>query len=122
MNLSACETGVPDLGRSEQMISLPVAFLLGGAAHVIATLWPVGNERATQYNRHFYCRLLAGERPALAHRGALDGLRAAPALPSGARTVVADHDQVPVPDHPYWWAAFTHQGGRQSDTGVSSLV
>jgi hypothetical protein len=26
VNLSACETGVPDRGRSEQMISLPVAF------------------------------------------------------------------------------------------------
>jgi CHAT domain-containing protein len=50
-------------------------------------------------------------RPALAHRGALDELRAAPApAPSGARTVVADHDQVPALDHPYWWAAFTHYG------------
>jgi hypothetical protein len=76
VDLSAYETGVPDLGRSEQMISLPVAFLLGGAAHVIATLWPVGNERATQYNSRFYHRLLAGERPALAHRGAFDELRA----------------------------------------------
>jgi CHAT domain-containing protein len=112
VNLSACETGVPDLTRSEQMISLPVGFLLGGAAHVIATLWSVGNDQATEYNRRFYQRLLAGERPALAHRGTINELRAAStSKPTKARTlVVVDQSPLPMLDHPFWWAGFTHYG------------
>ncbi|MGH3249846.1 MAG: CHAT domain-containing protein, partial [Trebonia sp.] len=75
VNLSACETGIPDLQASEQQISFPTGFILGGAAHALATLWPIGNVHATIANRAFYHRLTEGEHPADALRHAINGLR-----------------------------------------------
>ncbi len=91
VNLSACESGIPDLARSEQMISFPTAFLLAGASHVIGTLWSVGNVAATTYNERFYEEVLAGMPPAAAHRDAVLRVRE-------------------MRSHALWWAAFTHYG------------
>ncbi len=110
VNLSACETGIPDLTRAEQTISFPTGFLRGGAAHVIATLWSVGNDHATEYNRRFYQLLQAGQRPAVAHQNAINALRGLTISHSGLRTTTADFDTDLQFDQPYRWAAFTHHG------------
>lgn len=54
VNLSACETAIPDFTRIEQDISLPTAFLRSGSSHVIATLWNIGNRCATVLNANLY--------------------------------------------------------------------
>jgi hypothetical protein len=83
-NLSACETGVPDLQALEQLVSFPTGFLLGGAAHVFATLWPVGNIAATTLNGHVYQLLADGTHPAHALRQAIQHLRHPPTPPATA--------------------------------------
>jgi CHAT domain-containing protein len=128
-NLSACETGVPDLQALEQLVSFPTGFLLGGAAHVFATLWPVGNIAATTINGHAYQHLANGAHPAEALRQAVQHLRhqstppATAAMPhartgSVVRSLMEDDDQRPQTSglntrdetHPYWWAPFVHYG------------
>jgi hypothetical protein len=116
VNLSACETGVPDLQASEQQISFPTGFILGGAAHALATLWPIGNIHATIANRAFYHRLTEGEHPADALRHAITGLRRGTrsAAASTARRPVAAMQQPGMGSidfsHPFWWAPLTHYG------------
>jgi CHAT domain-containing protein len=116
VNLSACETAVPDLQAAEQLISFPTGFLLGGAAHVLATLWPVGCDCADVVNRGFYEHFNAGHRPADALRLAVQHLRDGTS-PSGnrstpTRAVTAPAEQRAPDDysHPYWWAPFAHYG------------
>ena len=115
VNLSACETGIPDLQASEQQISFPTGFILGGAAHALAPLWPIGNVHATIANRAFYHRLIEGEHPAEALRTAINGLRCGrvPAT-SWARGPVAAVQQPGIRSidftHPFWWAPLTHYG------------
>gem|GEM_PF-4004075 len=105
VNLSACETGIPDIMRSEQMISFPTAFLMGGAAHVMATIWPVANETATQYNNQLYRALDNGATPATAHKEAVNELR---------RDTTEFQAQTEAgfirADHPLFWAGFNHYG------------
>jgi hypothetical protein len=111
VNLSACETAIPDLDSSEQAISFPTAFLLAGAGHVLANLWSVGNTYATAVNRAFYTGLESGEHPAQALRLAQLALRGADAHPSTTRRTGTAAVQPPeYTTHPYWWAAFTHYG------------
>jgi hypothetical protein len=94
VNLSACETGVPDLQASEQAISFPTGFLLAGAAHVLATLWPVNDRHAAGINRIVYRELGDGRHPAHALRTA----------------VLEWRDTGRRPRHPFWWAPFMHYG------------
>jgi CHAT domain-containing protein len=94
-NLSACETGIPDLQAVEQSLSFPTAFLLAGASHVLATLWPVGNAAATTVNRAVYTLVNRGAHPAEALRAAVLQLR-------GARRGDAGRA--------FRWAAFAHYG------------
>ena len=89
VNLSACETAVPDFRASEQLISFPTAFLLGGAAHVLASLWSVIDEDAIEVNRVCYQELAQGAHPAEALRTAVLSLRA---------------------EHPFRWGLFSHHG------------
>jgi CHAT domain-containing protein len=100
VNLSACQTGIPDLTRPEQMISFPIGFLLGGAAHVLGTLWAVDDDRAMTFNQLFYEQFLAGAKPADAHREAVVRIR------EHTASKPAEH----LPDHPMWWAQFVHYG------------
>jgi CHAT domain-containing protein len=58
--LAGCSTAV---GRStsDGTASLARAFLLAGSPAVIATLWPVRDEEASQFSRKFYAALAAGQ-------------------------------------------------------------
>jgi tetratricopeptide (TPR) repeat protein len=117
VNLSACETAIPDLDASEQQISFPTGFILGGATHVLSTLWPVSNIHATFVNRAFYQHLAQGEHPAEALRYAIGDLRnsgepAATARMKRSPIVAKDQPSLASADfkHPFWWAPFTHHG------------
>ena len=53
--LSACETGLYDLkALPNEFIGLPSGFLQAGAAGVISTLWPVGDESTALLMGKFY--------------------------------------------------------------------
>ena len=90
--LSACETGVSDADCGEERIGLVRAFLVAGAARVVASLWPVDDEVTSAFMADFYAALVAGEPPAKALRRAQTKLMAS------------------YP-HPFFWAAFTLHGG-----------
>lgn len=89
--LSACETGLADEGGGE-MVGLVRAFLVAGAARVLATLWPVDDEVTADFMTDFHAALAAGDAPARALQRAQAALR----------------QHRPAPAH---WAAFTLHGG-----------
>jgi CHAT domain-containing protein len=90
--LSACETGLAQGGAGDEMVGLVRAFLVAGAARVVASLWAVDDELTAQFMSHFFAELARGRGPAAS-------LRTAQALAMRAHP------------HPYAWAAFTLYGG-----------
>jgi CHAT domain-containing protein/tetratricopeptide (TPR) repeat protein len=88
--LSACETGLADSG--DERVGLVRAFLVAGAARVLASLWPVDDEITAGFMAHFYGALRTGDPAALALRRAQDAVR-------------VDHP------HPHFWGAFALYGG-----------
>ncbi len=90
--LSACETGVSEYSRGDEMIGLVRAFLVAGASRVVASLWPVDDAVTREFMAAFYPSLRAGNSPAVALRTA-------------QITVMQTHP------HPFHWAAFTLYGG-----------
>lgn len=90
--LSACETGVAESGSGEERVGLVRAFLVAGAARVVASLWPVDDEVTGAFMANFYAALVAGEPPAKALQG-------------------AQRQQMATHPHPFFWAAFTLHGG-----------
>jgi hypothetical protein len=106
VNLSACETAIPDMRAAEQLISFPTAFLLAGAAHVFATLWPVLDDDAVEINRSCYRALRLGVHPAESLRGAVLRLQSDSAddsfsAPDGSDAVAMIS---------FRWALFVHYG------------
>ncbi len=90
--LSACETGLAEHGTGDEMVGLVRAFLVGGAARVLGSLWPVSDEATAAFMQHFYGALARGQSSAGA-------LRAAQA------------ELMKTHPHPFYWAAFTLYGG-----------
>jgi tetratricopeptide (TPR) repeat protein len=90
--LSACETGVSEYSRGDEMIGLVRAFLVAGASRVVASLWPVDDAVTRQFMSAFYSVLRAGNSPSVALRAA-------------QMAVMKAHP------HPFHWAAFTLYGG-----------
>jgi CHAT domain-containing protein len=90
--LSACETGVAEQARGDEMIGLVRAFLVAGAARVVASQWPVDDAVTKSFMTTFYASLARG-----------DGTAAA--LASAQSATRADRP------HPVFWAAFTLWGG-----------
>jgi CHAT domain-containing protein len=92
--LSACESGIGTDLRGEGMASLARSFFHAGARRVVATLWPVSDEKtATLMERFYRGHLAAGKPPAAALRAAqLAALRE------------------PATREPYYWAGFVLQG------------
>ena len=90
--LSGCETGVADLGSGDEMVGLVRAFMVAGAARVVASLWPVDDAIAAVFMARFYAALGHGDAPATALRQA-------------QTDVMREHP------HPFFWAAFTLHGG-----------
>jgi len=90
--LSACETGVSEYSRGDEMIGLVRTFLVAGATRVVASLWPVDDAVTREFMAAFYPRLRAGDPPSVALRTA-------------QIAVMRTHP------HPFHWAAFTLYGG-----------
>ena len=90
--LSACETGLAENSRGDEMFGLVRAFLVAGAARVVASLWPVDDRVTAAFMAHFYSALQRGDAPALA-------------LQQAQNLSARDHP------HPFYWAAFTLYGG-----------
>jgi len=74
--LSACETAGGRVVAGEGPLSLSRAFLQAGAAQVVATLWPVG-EDAADFMADFYGELARGRQPAEALHAAKHAARGA---------------------------------------------
>lgn len=84
--LSACETGLGQLSRGDELVGLQRAFLYAGTPAVVTTLWKVDDRASFELIRAFYDRL-DGAGPVTALRQAqLDAQHAFP--------------------HPFAWAAF----------------
>ena len=90
--LSACETGLAQAGAGDEMVGLVRAFLVAGAARVLASQWPVDDAVTFSFMREFYDALTQGAAPASA-------------LQSAQTAIALSHP------HPYFWAAFTLYGG-----------
>lgn len=90
--LAACETGQTAVDAGDEAVGLVRAFLLAGAARVLASLWPVDDAATARFMLDFHAQLAAGNAPGLA-------------LQKAQRCAVERAD------HPFAWAAFTLHGG-----------
>ena len=90
--LSACETGVADAGSGNESVGLVRAFMVAGAARVVASQWPVDDAVTAMFMAGFYAALCRGLAPA-------------EALQLAQSEVRREHP------HPFYWAAFTLHGG-----------
>jgi CHAT domain-containing protein len=90
--LSACDTALSSPDAADDRVGLVRAFLVAGAARVLASLWPVDDALTEVFMQHLHTALAAGQAPAAALRLAqLALMREQP--------------------HPCHWAAFTLHGG-----------
>lgn len=96
--LSACQTAlgsgsVGDVPSGDDWVGLVRAFLHAGADNVIATLWPVDDQRTAELVGMFYRRVAAGD----SYWRAL----------AQAKRVAIGRDDLA---HPYYWAGFVLTG------------
>ena len=90
--LSACESGLAEVGVGDEGVGLVRAFLVAGAARVLASLWPVDDAVTAHFMSRFYGALL-------------DGHSTAAALGQAQAATMHDHP------HPFFWAAFALHAG-----------
>jgi CHAT domain-containing protein len=90
--LGACETALADHERGDDHVGLVRAFLVAGAARVVASLWPVDDAVTAAFMLQFHAALARGTAPA-------------GALACAQRELRRTHP------HPGHWAAFTLYGG-----------
>ena len=91
--LSACDTGVGDIGNSEGVYGLRRALVIAGSESQVLSLWPVSDMATRDLMVDFYKRLKAGETRSEALRQ--------------ARLAVME---MPERAHPFYWAAFILSG------------
>ena len=99
--LSACQTGLgsgalADVPAGDDWVGLTRAFLHAGAAHVVATLWPVDDWATAALMERFY-------------QGYAGGADPAGALAAAQRALLAQ----PATSHPFYWAGFVAVGGAE---------
>jgi CHAT domain-containing protein len=84
--LSACETGLGQLSRGDELVGLQRAFLYAGTPAVVTTLWKVDDRASFELIRAFYDRLDAAGPMTALRQAQIETQRAFP--------------------HPFAWAAF----------------
>jgi CHAT domain-containing protein len=98
VTLSACQTGRNVMGGGDELLGLMRAFLSGGAASVVLTLWAVEDRSTAQIMEAFYRHLVNGS-----DKGA--ALRCAQ-----IQFIRGDYKlldiQLEYYAHPYFWAPF----------------
>ena len=93
VTLSACETGLGELGLGEGVFGLRRTFVLADAQTQVMSLWNISDQATPEVMESFYRRLTKGEGRSEAMQNAqLAMLRS------------KDHS------HPYYWAAFVASG------------
>ncbi|WP_395700530.1 CHAT domain-containing protein [Aquabacterium sp.] len=90
--LSACDTALADEAAGDEQVGLVRAFLVAGAARVLAALWPVRDDVTAAFMAHFHAALQCGQ-------------TAGEALRAAQVALARSHPQ------PCHWAAFTLFGG-----------
>jgi CHAT domain-containing protein/tetratricopeptide (TPR) repeat protein len=98
--LSACQTALgagalADVPAGDDWVGLVDAFLVAGASHVMATLWPIEDRTTARFTERFYGQLERGRSEA-------------EALADAQRQTLRN----PGTSHPFYWAGFTVSGGR----------
>ena len=91
--LSACDTGVGDIARSEGVYGLRRALAIAGAEAQVVSLWKVDDNATSQLMDRYYGGLHSGE-------GRSEALRQA------QLTLLRNGPHA----HPFYWAAFVHIG------------
>ncbi len=59
--LSACQTGLGNLYKGDEVVGLTRAFIYAGSPSVLSSLWPVSDQATALLMTSFYDRLLAGD-------------------------------------------------------------
>lgn len=95
--LSACMTASGGLSLSDEAITIGAALHYLGFRRVVAALWSIDAEIATELARDVFCSLME------------DGLFR-PRRSAGAVTEAVTRLRNQNPEHPSRWAAFTHIG------------
>jgi tetratricopeptide (TPR) repeat protein len=93
--LSACSTARPGARLADEAIHLASAFQLAGYRHVIATLWPIGDQHAVDITDHIYTTLTT--------TGGSD-------VAGAVHAAVRQMRQQWGPDTPSAWASHIHAG------------
>ena len=92
--LSACQTGLGQEIREEDIVGLTRGFMYAGTNKILVSLWNVDDNATAELMSKFYSLMLE------------DNLSAAEAL-RGAQKHIRNQSQW---QHPVYWAAFTIQG------------
>jgi CHAT domain-containing protein len=92
VTLSACESGLGEIGNGDDLVGLSRGFLYAGARNIVSSLWQVGDEATALLMETFYKNLREGQERAKALLNAQREVR---------------HRGF---DHPYYWAAFQLTG------------
>ncbi len=119
MVLSACETGLGEVGNGEGVYGLRRALVLAGSESQVITLWQVSDTATSDLMAAYYKRLQAGEGRAEALRqvqlGMLRGDKQASGgqqrgLQSDVGSAGSERDWT----HPFYWASFIQSGDWRS--------
>lgn len=101
--LGACRTGDGAMVEGEGMNSLSRAFAAAGAGGVVAGMWNVNDNAATEIMELFYLQLSEGNDPASA-------------LHQAKKKYLHNHRNNPILQLPYYWAGYTYSGHLQPIT------
>jgi CHAT domain-containing protein len=103
--LSACETGIGKIDKSEGALSLARGFYYAGAKNIITSLWNVDDKSTSTLFGNFYRSLKKNDYSKALQKSKTDYLRTAPETAAS----------------PYYWAAFVHIG-QSKPAGPSGML
>ena len=131
--LSACESGLPDVERDDELVGLPTAAIEAGARGVVSSLWPVREDATAllmarfadaSFLRHLppsralrdaqlWLRSATGAELSAFVNARIRGIAGSAALAKSYDSLMAtlevDPSEKPFAD-PYFWAAFSFAG------------
>lgn len=97
VTLSACETGLSERSRGDELIGLTRAFMYAGSPSIVTSLWSVDAEATQEFMVQFYRQLIDGSTDK------------ATALQEAQRRMMEKQHW----SHPYFWAPFILVGDWQ---------